>query len=257
MRGGKVTFQKLCYEELLREKERDGIGLYAEKRLHSVLKRWMYDDFTAHEQKVPERGGRISRFVADILTHEGEIIEIQTGELYPLARKIAFYMEKTDLPVTLVHPLIAEKHICWIDPETGEAASRSRSPKRDGPLSGLALLKPFAPYLGNARFTVLFPFVKLEEYRLLDGYGRSRKLRSHRYELIPLELTDCISFCEKEEYLAAFPEDLPQRFTAKVFGKHTRLRGYALYDAIAVFESLGALERVGKEGRSTVFERKT
>ena len=160
MRGSRITFQKLCYEELLREKERNGIGLYAEKRLHSVLKRWMYDDFTAHEQKVPERGGKISRFVADILTPEGEIIEIQTGELYPLARKIAFYMEKTDLSVTLVHPLIAEKHICWIDPETGEAASRVKSPKRDSALSGLALLKPFAPYLGDARFTVMFPFVK-------------------------------------------------------------------------------------------------
>ena len=96
----------------------------------------------------------------------------------------------------------------------------------------------------------------MEEYRLLDGYGRSRKLRSHRYELIPLELTDCVGFSEKGEYLAAFPADLPTRFTAKIFGNHTRLRGYALYDAIAVFESLGALERVGKEGRSTVFERR-
>ena len=108
MEGSRITFAKLCHEELLREKERDGIGLYAEKRLHSVLKRWMYDDFTAHEQKVPTRDGKTSRFVADILTPSGEIIEIQTGELYPLARKISFYMEQTDHTVTLVHPLVAK-----------------------------------------------------------------------------------------------------------------------------------------------------
>ena len=255
MEGGKITFAKLCHEELLREKERDGIGLYAEKRLHSVLKRWMYDDFTAHEQKVPERGGKISRFVADILTPEGEIIEIQTGELYPLARKIAFYMEHTDLRVTLVHPLIAEKQISWIHPETGELVSRSRSPKHDSVLSGIALLKPFAPYLGDPRFSLLFPFVELDEYRLLDGYGKAKKLRSHRYELIPLALSHAVRLSERADYLAYFPADLPPRFTAKSFGKSARLRGYALYDAIAVFEALGAITRVGKEGRSTVFER--
>ncbi len=255
MHGSKITFAKLCHEELMREKERDGIGLYAEKRLHSVLKRWMYDDFSAHEQKVPKRGGKMSRFVADILTPDGEIIEIQTGELYPLARKIAFYMEETDLKVTLVHPLIAEKQISWMEPETGELVSRNRSPKHDSVLSGIALLKPFAPYLGDPRFSLLFPFVELDEYRLLDGYGKARKLRSHRYELIPLALRDCVAFCDKTDFLSYFPQELPLQFTAKAFGKHTRLRGYALYDAIAVFEALGALSRIGKEGRSTLFQR--
>ncbi|MBQ8356701.1 MAG: hypothetical protein IJX39_02715 [Clostridia bacterium] len=256
MEAGRITFAKLCHEELLREKERDGIGLYAEKRLHSVLKRWMYDDFSAHEQKVPQRDGKISRFVADILTPAGEIIEIQTGELYPLLRKIAFYMEKTDLTVTLVHPLTAQKYVSWMDPATGELVSRNKSPRHDTVLSGLALLKPFAPYLGNERFSVLFPLVELDEYRLLDGGGQSRKLRSHRYELIPLALLDAVRLRTKEDYLACLPTDLPQRFVAKAFGKLTRLRGYALYDAIAVFEALGAVERIGKEGRSTLFERK-
>ena len=188
-----------------------------------------------------------------VLTPDGEIIEIQTGELYPLARKIAFYMEQTDHRITLVHPLIAEKQISWLEPETGELVSRAKSPKKDSVLSGIALLKPFLPYLGDPRFTLLFPFVELEEYRLLDGYGKTRKLRSHRYELIPLALRDCASLCAREDYLSYFPTDLPESFTAKVFAKHTRLRGYALYDALAVFEGLGAIARAGKEGRSTLF----
>ena len=255
MEGGRITFAKLCHEELLREKERDGIGLYAEKRLHSVLKRWMYDDFAAHEQKVPQRDGKTSRFVADILTPAGEAIEIQTGELYPLGRKIAFYMEHTDLTVTLVHPLVAKKQVSWMDPGTGEIVSCNHSPKKETVLAGIAKLKPFVSYLDDPRFSVLFPFVELDEYRLLDGGGKSRKLRSHRYELIPLGLTDSVRLQGRAAYLQHFPTDLPTQFVAKDFGKSTRLRGYALYDAIAVFEALGALARVGKRGRATLFER--
>ena len=255
--GSKITFEKLCYEELSRVKDRDGIGLYAEKRLHSVLKRWMYDDFAAHEKKVPERGGKISRFVADILTPDGEIVEIQTGELYPLARKMAFYMEKTDHRVTLVHPLAAEKWVSWLDPETGEVKERNRSTKREGVLHGIARLKSIAPFLDHDRLTVLFPLLTLEEFRLLDGWVKNPKRRSHRYELIPLALQESVALCKKEDYAPYFPADLPDRFTAKIFGKHTRLRGYDLYDAIAVFEALGFIRRLGKEGRSYVFERVT
>ena len=254
--GSRITFAKLCHEELLREKERDGIGLYAEKRLHSVLKRWMYDDFTAHEQKVPTRDGKNSRFVADILTPAGEIIEIQTGNMYPLSRKIAFYMEQTDLTVTLVHPLVAQKHINWMQPETGELTERRKSPRRETVLDGIAGLKGFAQYLDSGRLTVLFPFVELEEYRLLDGCKSNRKKRSHRYELMPMALRSCAELFETADYLAALPCDLPQQFTAKIFSKYTRLRGYALYDALAVYETLGAIERVGKQGRATLFERK-
>ena len=253
--GSRITFEKLCHEELSREKERDGIGLYAEKRLHSVLKRWMYDDFAAHEQKVPERGGKISRFVADILTPSGEIIEIQTGEMFRLARKVEFYMSKTDLRVTLVHPLAVQKQINWLDPETGEVRERNRSPKKESVLEGLAQLKALARFLGDPRLTVVFPMLELEEFRLLDGWVKNPKRRSHRYELIPTALLDTEVLCEKQTYLSLFPQDLPERFTAKIFGKHTRLRGYALYDAIAVFEALGAIRRLGKEGRSFVFER--
>lgn len=254
--GSGITFAKLCHEELLREKERDGIGLYAEKRLHSVLKRWMYDDFTAHEQKVATRDGKTTRFVADILTPEGEIIEIQTGNMFPLGRKIAFYMEETDHAVTLVHPLIAQKHISWLDPASGELTERRRSPRHESVLEGIAGLKAFAPYLDCGRLTVLFPFVELEEYRLLDGCRSNPKKRSHRYELMPMALRSCEQLATRADYLAHFPAELPQEFTAKIFSKYTRLRGYALYDALAVYESLGAIARVGKQGRATLFERK-
>ena len=255
MERGKIRFERLCFEELSRVKERDGIGLLAEKRLHSVLKRWMYDDLAAHEIRVFDREGNKSRFVADVLTPEGEIFEIQTADLYPMRKKIEFYMEQTDHPVTVVHPLIAQKHVSWMDPESGEVGRRRKSPLHDTPLTGLAQLKPFTDYLGNSRFTLIFPFLSLDEYRLLDGWGRNKKRGSHRYELFPLGLEDTLILSQKQDYLDLFPCDLPTPFTAKSFGEHTRLGGYALYDVLAVFESLGVIRRCGKERRATLFER--
>ena len=256
MERGKIAFARLLYEELSREKTRDGIGLYAEKRLHSVLKRWVCDDFAAHEQKVRGRDGKPTRFVADVLTPAGEIFEIQTGKLYPLLKKIAFYMNETDHTVTLVHPLAAVKYVSWLDPETGEAVKRNKSPRPETVLGGISELRHFLPYLESPRFSVLFPLIEMEEFRLLDGWSKNKKRGSHRYELLPLSLLDVCEIKTRADILQYFPHGLPEEFLAKDLKKATRLGGYALYDALAVFEALGAIERCGKRGNAYVYRKK-
>jgi hypothetical protein len=256
MERGKIAFARLCHEELSREKPRDGIGLYAEKRLHSVLKRWVLDDFTAHEQKVRTRGGKASRFVADVLTPAGEIFEVQTGKLYPLLRKISFYMKETDHSVTLLHPLSVAKYISWLDPETGELVKRNRSTRPETVFSGIAELRHFLPFLTDPRFSVIFPLVEVEEFRLLDGWGRGKKRGSHRYELMPISLIDICEITDAADILAHFPQGLPDEFLAKDFKKATRLGGYALYDALGIYEALGAIERCGKRKNAYVYRKK-
>ena len=253
--AGKIRFLRLAHEELSREKTRDGIGLLAEKRLHGLLKRWVLDDAACHEVKVVGRGEKKRRFVADILTPEGEIVEVQTGKLYPMRSKIAFYMEETDHPVTVLHPLFLEKRISWLDAHTGEVAARKKSPLHEKPLHGLAELKPYIHLLGSPRFTVCFPSLEVEEYRLLDGWGKKGKRGSHRYELIPVALLDTLWLRTREDYAALFPADprLAAPFTAKAFSRVTHLRGYALYDVLAVFEGLGVIEKCGKEGRAALW----
>lgn len=250
-----MRFMRLCHEELSRVKVRDGIGLLAEKRLHGLLKRWVCDDETCHEQKVTTAAGGKTRYVADIMTPAGEIFEIQTSDLYPLKKKIDFYMEKTDFRVTVVHPLIAEKWISWMDPVTGEVTERRRSPLRDGLLSPLTQLKPFAGLLGSPRFSLCFPVISFDEYRLRDGWGYGKKRGSHRYELIPLALFDVRRFAAKEDYAALFPENAPPTFTAAEFGRPTHLRGYDLYDVLFVFEALGVIEKSGTRGRAALYRR--
>ena len=257
MWGDKIRFSRLLGEELSREKVRDGIGLLAEKRLHGLFKRWVVDDATCHEVKIVGRGEKPRKFVADVLTPEGRIVEVQTGKLYPLRQKLSFYMEHTDHPVTVLHPVFDTKYVSWIERESGEVVSRKKSPLHQTPLHALAELKPFVGYLGSARFSLCLPLVVVEEFRLLDGWGKGGKRGSHRFELIPLELLDTYEYRDRADYAALFPQHdaLQVPFTAKDFGKVTRLRGYAIYDALAVFEALGVVERCGKQGRATLYQK--
>ena len=248
-----LRFSRLCHEELSRDKERVGIGLLEEKRLHSVFKRWICDDFETHEQKVPGRGEKSRKFVADVLTREGEIFEIQTADHYPMRKKIEFYLTETDHPVTVVHPLIGKKQILWLHPEGGEVTP-ARSTLREGVLHGVAQLKPFLPYLGNGRFHLIFPVIEAQEYRLLDGWSRDGKRGSHRYELLPRALTAVYRLSTRADFAAHFPE-MPAEFTAKEFGKSTRLRGYDLYDVLAVFEGLGIIEKCGTRARAALWRK--
>ncbi len=248
-----LRFSRLCHEELSREKERDGIGLLEEKRLHSILKRWVSDDFETHEQKITGQGEKPRRFVADVLTKDDEIFEIQTADLYPMQKKIEFYLSETDHTVTVVHPLIGKKEILWMHPETGEI-TKARSPLREGVLHGVAQLKAFIPYLDTPRFRLIFPVIEAQEYRLQDGWGKGGKRGSHRYELLPRALIEVYRLSTREDFCAHFPE-VPAEFTAKEFGKSTRLRGYDLYDALAVFEGLGIIEKCGTRARAALWRR--
>ena len=247
MEAGKIAFEKLCHEELLRAKARDGIGLYAEKTLHGVLKRWVCEDMSCHEQHVIDKDFKKSRFVADVLTKEGHIFEVQTGKLYPLLRKIEFYLSRTDCHVTVVHPLTGLKWLSWMDKESGEITSRRRSPLCEAPIHIMGQLRPFLPFIGNERFSVLLPIVEINEFRFLDGWGKGGKRGSHRYESMPLTLLDTVLLRDIGDYVALFPTDLPPRFYAKDFSKITHMRGYALYDALHVFEALGLI----REGTRT------
>ncbi len=252
-----LSFERICHEELSREKTRESIGLLEEKRLHSVLKRWLLDDFTAHEQNVAGRGEKKRKFVADVLTPDGRIFEIQTGSLYPLQQKIAFYLGETEHPITVVHPLIAEKHISWLDPETGEVEKRTRSTKRECVWHGVAQLRYLVDYLQDPRLTVLFPIIEAEEFRLLDGWGNGGKRGSHRYELIPTRLADVQRLETLADYCALLPALPDGEFTAKDFGKLTRLRGYDLYFCLTVLTSLGLLEKAGTRGRAALWHKTT
>ena len=253
--AGKATFYRIAAEELSREKARESIGLLAEKRLHSVFKRWVTEDFACHEVRIRGENSSKRYAVADVCLPGGEIAEIQTGALYPLCKKMEFYLKETTRPVTLIHPVITEKHVSWISPEDGSVSARRKSPKRETVLNTAGQLKPFAAYFETGRFEVWLPLIRAEEYRLADGWGRGGKRGSHRFERIPTDLSEVVVLRGVRDLIPYLPPDLPARFTAKEFAARAKpLGGFALYDLLALLCAGGVLQKTGKEGRSSVYE---
>lgn len=254
--AGKATFYRIAAEEMEREKERQSIGLLSEKRLHSVLKRWVTEDFSCHEVRISGSIHEKRYAVADVCLPDGGIAEIQTGALFPLCRKMEFYRTETDRHVTLIHPVIAEKHVSWISPGDGSVSARRMSPKKETVLTAAGQLKPFAEFWETGRLEVWFPILRAEEYRLADGWGRGGKRGSHRFELIPTELLEVVVLPGVRDLLPFLPQDLPARFTAKEFSRAAKpLSGFALYDLLALLCEGGLLRKAGKKGRSIIYEK--
>lgn len=246
-------FSALCAEALLspRSEGADGVGTLQEKRMHAVIKRFICEDTSCHEVGIAD-----TRYVADVRIGD-HVFEVQTGAFYPMQRKIAYYLEHTELHVTVVHPIPLEKWVAWLDPESGECSPRHRSPKKGRPIDVLPRLYSLAPYLQNPRFHVRLLFLEVQDLRLLCGWSRDRKRGSRLYERLPLALLGELSLREPADYRILLPENLPRIFTARTFSEQTHLHGRDAYSAIRALCALDLLAPSEPIGRSMAFSRKT
>lgn len=227
-----------------------GIGTYNEKRMHMALKRFVCPDPDCYEIAMG------NRFVADVMV-DGEIYEIQTGSLYPLTKKLRYYLETTNCHVTVVHPVPNKKHLIWIDTGTGEPRPRTNSPKHPGALETLPELIYISELIATGRVGVWLLLIEEEEYRYLDGWSKDKKRGSNRYERLPVDLIDEVALTSPEDYREFLPEGLPEEFTASEFGKAVKkLRGRDVYLALGTLSNVGVIEEAGKRGRAKTFRIK-
>ena len=242
-------FASLCQREAERADGTAGdrFELYAEKRLHRILK-----DFISEEEGTQEVS--VGRYTADLLVGN-EITEIQTKSLRSLAPKLAYYLGETEYRVTVLHPILAEKRLIRADRETGEVLSIKRSPKRGRSLDGLAELYGIASLLPNERLRIRFLFLRADEVRYSERV-RYRKTGVYDSELFPRELLGETVLKEREDYREFLPEGVTD-FTAAEYGKHTKLRGRHLYSALNTLCAVGLLrrEREGKKYRYFVEDK--
>ncbi len=272
-----AKFATLCEAERMGNRATEdvalGIGTYKEKRLHALLKEFYCPEGGQLEVRLSEelltgkhadltdaatRRDR-DRYVADILSADGrEIIEIQTGGFYPLVKKLHFYLCATNCRVTLVHPLIAIKHLCWMDPTTGEVSTVHRSPHRGKPTDVAKELYWLLPYLAEQRLTLRLPMLEVEEIRLKNGWGNGGKRGSQRYDRFPMALCDEVVLSTPEDYAALFlpsADRLPAPFTAAEYAKAQGLRGKAVYAMLRMLTELGFLTVGAPRGRAGTWER--
>ena len=227
---------------IIETRDRNGIGRLAEKVLHASLKLYYESDRSCHEIKVGSH-------VADVFGTQG-IIEIQTGSFSPLKNKLAAFLP--DHKVTVVHPIANRRKIIWID-QNGEFSQPRTSPVKRPVMRVFAELVKILPFLKHENFTFRLVTLNLDEYRTVSkNGGKGRGTR--RYERIPTALCEEIVCQTPADYAALLPNELPNEFDAKTFGKETKLKGMVLSAALKVLTELGVFERE-REGRAYRYKR--
>lgn len=245
----RTYFCALCKDAMLRRRtEGDGgFGTLAEKRLHAVIKHYICPNEDYHEV-----GLKNTRYLSDVRIGN-DIYEVQTGAFYPMRKKIAYYLEKTDCTVTVVHPIAVNKWVCWVDPQTKEISERKKSPKHEGALDLLPELYCLLPHLRNPRLRFRLLFLEVQDFRMLDGWSRDRKRGSNRYERIPLDLLGDVEYRIPQDLKALLPSTLPSPFTVKEFSKQTGLKSRRAYSAVHALEAAGVIGQAEPVGRAMTF----
>ncbi|MCL2718234.1 MAG: hypothetical protein FWE14_05585 [Lachnospiraceae bacterium] len=228
-------------------RERHGIGTQSEKTVHAVLKHYYAPDEDMHEIY-------IDSFIADIYTGR-EIIEIQTSQMNRMRGKLASFLPQ--YPVTIVHPVPNQKWLSWVDKETGECSKLRKTPKTGSIYHVFEELYRIKYFLNHENIRLCFPFIDIEEYRLLNGWSYDKKRGSHRFDRIPVALCDEVRIDCKEDYLQFIPYDLPEPFTSRDLAKAVKVNGKYAWFTLNILHHLGVVEQVGKKGRCFLYKVNT
>ena len=223
---------------------KEGIGGLAEKTLHRVLKTYLEPDSTYHEVEVLGK-------VADIC-RDGHIYEIQRASFSHLIPKLSVYLD--DYSVDIVHPIIAKKRIRWIDTDSGEIGEGGRYFSYHSIYDTGRELFSISEFLLRPGVRVILPLVKCDEYRYLDGKGKSKHIKASKIEMMPIDLLDQITLSKREDYLIFLPDSLSDSFTAEEYKRSIRSRSRYSYYCLRLLLSLGILRRE-KEGRAYRYYR--
>ena len=220
-----------------------GFGTLQEKRLHAVIKKYLCENTDYHEV-----GIRDTRFLADVRVGD-EIYEVQTGGFAPLKPKLQYLLEHTSCTVTVGHPIVAARSLCWIDPRDGSVSPARRVGNIGRPVALLAELYPLLSLLPNERLRFRLLSLSVCDYRLRDP-----KRRVPRFERIPLDLLEDVTFASPADLRELLPADLPgEPFPVSTFAKCAHLHSRAAYSAAHPLESLGILRRTSS-ARPMTFE---
>lgn len=241
----KQRFDECCRRILCSDRQRHGIGTLGERTLHAVLKSFFEPDSSYHEQKV-------GRYVADIKKGDS-IIEIQTRAFGAMRKKLETFSKSCR--VTVVFPIAAEKHVSWVDPESGELHARRRSPKPGKPwdiLRELYALRPIMP-LCNVRFALVF--MSIDEFRLLNGWSRDKKRGSTRCERIPTSISDIVMLESTADFDVLIPPSLGNDFTAAEFAKAAKMTSRTAGYALQTLVTLGVIEHTKNLGRAYLYTK--
>ena len=202
---------------------------------------------------------RIDGYIIDLVRGD-LLIEVQTGGLSPLKRKLASLTRLH--PVRLVIPITEEKWIVRL-PKEGDAPqgkpARRKSPRR-GRVEHLFKELVFIPDLmANENLSLEVLLTREEEVRRFDE-ARARAWRRKGWvihERHLLEVVDRRVFETPAELAGLLPDALPDPFTVQQAAAALAQPTWLAHKMIYCLRAMGTIEAAGKQGRAVAYRRMT
>lgn len=230
------------------QRTENNITTYKERSLHLTLKKHFCPDESRHEVKV-------GSFVADACA-DGMIYEIQTANLGSLRKKLSFYLENTDFEVTVVRPLAKNRKIFWLDESSGEICRAPRlSSKHETLAHGISDLYYLREFIGAERLSFCFVLMEIDEVRLLDGYGKAKKIRATSVDRVAGEIYATEYINDRNDIKNRVFSLLPDgEFGRDDLSRATGLKGLKLWSMQKLLTEEGYLS-CEKRGKRLVFQK--
>ena len=222
-----------------------GIGTLSEKMMHKILKLYIDPDTDNHE--VAYLGS-----VADVKNSDG-IFEIQSANFSYLIPKLNKFLVNDK--VTVVYPIVGSKTVSWIDKDSGEITAPHKTTRQGRATDVYYVASAISEFIPHENLTLRIIIMSAEEYKYLDGYGKSRKNRATGIDRIPTGIEREIELRTVEDYASLLPP-LPEEFTAGELSSALRLRGRRASYSLSFLRRLGIVEQVGKRGRAYLYTLK-
>ena len=232
---------------------------------------------------------KVGQYICDIVTKEGNVIEIQTGSLGHLLAKV-MYLISQKKKVTVVYPLPTTKYIetkkqsaenitpgsaaaraiagkaeARCGTQTAISPSRRKSPAKKTIYSIFRELTALCPVLLNKYFTLEVLEVTLTEERTTtaEPVQSANKMRRFRKNWVKTgkhldSINETHVFHGKKAYLDLLPKHIPAPFTVKELEESFHTEGIKIDRTsvqllVWVYTHAGLMEFVGKENRANCY----
>lgn len=217
------------------------IGTLNEGSLHAQLKEWYRrpGDLLEHP---------VDGYLIDLVRGE-TLIEIQTGSLAPLRRKLERLLDRH--PIRLVMPIPLTRRIVRLSP-AGEILSARRSPRRGRLEDAFGRLVSLPALLAHPNFTLELLLTHEEEHRRHEP-GRAFRRRGWAVagrSLVSVERSLLLGSPQDAALLLpALPSVFDTAELAVAVGCERRLAQQMTY----CLRAMGVLEPLGRRGRSVLY----